>query len=247
MNRILTPVVALLILGAGCPTPTTIAPRNFTECAAQDNPILESYPRQCKTPDGKTFVEPVTPPPAPPPTTNDCRDAGCSSGYTCIQKCGPPVARDTDPEPGYYCETKEIAAKPRNCPICLALNTLIATPNGDVRVQDLHAGDVVWSIDRDGARVVSTIVKTSKTLVPTTHRVIHLKLEDGRDVHVSPGHPTTDGRTVGDLKAGDLFDGSTVALAEVVPYGDDATYDLLPADETGAYWANGILLGSTLR
>lgn len=32
---------------------------NFEECAAQGYPVLESYPRQCKTPDGKTFVEDI--------------------------------------------------------------------------------------------------------------------------------------------------------------------------------------------
>ena len=32
---------------------------NFEECLAQGYPILESYPRQCKTPDGKTFVEDI--------------------------------------------------------------------------------------------------------------------------------------------------------------------------------------------
>jgi len=32
---------------------------NFDECVAKGYPILESYPRQCKTPDGKTFVEDI--------------------------------------------------------------------------------------------------------------------------------------------------------------------------------------------
>jgi len=29
----------------------------FEECVARNYPVMESYPRQCKTPDGKTFVE----------------------------------------------------------------------------------------------------------------------------------------------------------------------------------------------
>jgi hypothetical protein len=33
--------------------------KNFKECVAKGYPILESYPRQCKTPDGKTFVEEI--------------------------------------------------------------------------------------------------------------------------------------------------------------------------------------------
>jgi len=32
---------------------------NFDECVAQGYPILETYPRQCKTPDGKTFTEDI--------------------------------------------------------------------------------------------------------------------------------------------------------------------------------------------
>lgn len=32
---------------------------NFEECVAKEYPILESYPRQCKTPDGRTFVEDI--------------------------------------------------------------------------------------------------------------------------------------------------------------------------------------------
>ena len=32
---------------------------NFEECAAAGNPVMESYPRQCRTPDGKHFVEEI--------------------------------------------------------------------------------------------------------------------------------------------------------------------------------------------
>jgi hypothetical protein len=46
---------------------------------------------------------------------------------------------------------------------------------------------------------------------------------------------------------GDPVDGSGVILIENVPYSGSATYDLLPAGETGLYWADGVLLGSTLE
>jgi eight-cysteine-cluster-containing protein len=36
--------------------------KNFEECEAAGYPILESYPRQCKTPEGKTFVEDIDEP-----------------------------------------------------------------------------------------------------------------------------------------------------------------------------------------
>lgn len=38
---------------------TSVIISNFDECAVRGYPILESYPRQCKTPDGRTFVEDI--------------------------------------------------------------------------------------------------------------------------------------------------------------------------------------------
>ena len=32
---------------------------NFEECAAMGYPVMESYPRQCRTPNGRLFVEDV--------------------------------------------------------------------------------------------------------------------------------------------------------------------------------------------
>lgn len=54
-----------------------------------------------------------------PPLSLDCKGPSdyCPSGYTCIQKCGPPVVRVGDPPPGYYCALNEIVGKPRMCPI----------------------------------------------------------------------------------------------------------------------------------
>lgn len=36
-----------------------VSVNNFEECIAKGYPVLESYPRQCRTPDGKTFVEDI--------------------------------------------------------------------------------------------------------------------------------------------------------------------------------------------
>jgi hypothetical protein len=140
-----------------------------------------------------------------------------------------------------------VQAGPPQCPICLAVDTRIATPDGERAVQDLRIGDVVWTLDATGGRTAAPLIEIGSTPVPAAHQVVRLALDDGRVVFVSPGHPTTDGRNVGDLAAGDSFDGARVANAVRVAYGGGATYDILPAGATGAYWANGVLLGSTLR
>ena len=136
---------------------------------------------------------------------------------------------------------------PPPCPICLARGTRIATPFGDVAVEMLQVGDSVWTTDGRGLRVAVPLRRVGTTPVPPTHEVVRLALDDGRVVFVSPGHPTADGRLVGDLVAGDVLDGGRVVSAERVRYDGGATFDVLPAGATGAYWANGVLLGSTLR
>jgi hypothetical protein len=132
------------------------------------------------------------------------------------------------------------------CPICLAAATLIATPGGDVRVTDIKAGMLVWTAAVDGTRLAAPVVEVGNMVVPSGHVMVHLRLADGRELLVSPGHRTADGRPLGSLAVGDGLDGSRITLWELVPYGGSRTYDLLPAGPTGTYWANGILLSSTL-
>lgn len=133
------------------------------------------------------------------------------------------------------------------CPICLALGTRIATPHGEVAVEDLRVGDMVWTTGERGERVAAPLITVGSMVVPATHEVVRVALGDGRIVFVSPGHPTADGRRIGDLDAGDTLDGEHITSVERVRYTGGATYDILPAGATGAYWANGIPLGSTLR
>jgi len=132
------------------------------------------------------------------------------------------------------------------CPICLAAATLIATPNGDVAVTNLRPGMLVWTADSDGRRLAARVVEIGSMEVPAGHLMVHLRLADGRELLASPGHRTADGRPLGSLAAGDRVDGSSVTLWELVSYAGARTYDLLPAGPTGEYWANGILLSSTL-
>jgi hypothetical protein len=132
------------------------------------------------------------------------------------------------------------------CPICLAAATMIATPNGDVRVTDVKPGMLVWTATSDGSRIAAPVIEIGSMEVPSGHLMVHVRLADGRELLASPGHRTSDGRPLGSLTAGDEVDGSIVTAWELVPYAGERTYDLVPAGATGRYWANGILLSSTL-
>lgn len=82
-------VVALVLLKVSpriMPVPPSTA-TTFEECAAEGNPIMESYPRQCRTPDGQLFVEEIPNGPTSDDgtgiTANGCAVAGCS-GQLCV-------------------------------------------------------------------------------------------------------------------------------------------------------------------
>jgi hypothetical protein len=129
---------------------------------------------------------------------------------------------------------------------CLPSWTLISTPIGDLPVTELRPGMPVYTLDVNGNKVVKPVDLVSKVLVSRDHRMCHLILNDGRQLFVSPGHPTADNGRVGDLEPGDVLDGAGVVSIEKVRYEAGHTYDLLPSGGTGCYWADGVLLGSTL-
>jgi len=132
------------------------------------------------------------------------------------------------------------------CPICLAEGTRIDTPRGPVSVENLRIGSLVWTMNASGERVPALILETGRVEVTAGHPIVHLILSDGRELWASPRHPTSDGRVLGGLRVGDQLDGAQVTLLERFTYQASATYDVLPAGDTGFYWANGVLLGSTL-
>jgi hypothetical protein len=132
------------------------------------------------------------------------------------------------------------------CPVCLAGNTRIDTPAGSVAVKDLQKGMAVWTADSSGTRIPATVLKNVSIPVPPDFRIVHLVLDDGRELFASPNHPTADGRKLGDLSPDDVLDGAKIVIAERVFYEGKATYDILPSGDTGFYWANSILIKSTL-
>ncbi len=134
-----------------------------------------------------------------------------------------------------------------SCPICLSAGSLIATPDGPVPVENITRGMLVWTTDSSGRQVPAYVIATAVTPVPAGFRLVRITLDDGRALTASPGHLAVDGKPLGAFRVGDSLDGAVIITLESITYDGDATYDLLPAGETGVYFANGIMLKSTLK
>lgn len=82
---------------------TTEEITNFEECANAGYLILESYPRQCKAPDGKTFVEEFC--------ADLCGDGICQEVVCMAIGCPCPETLETCPE-----DCKHLLNKSKFCP-----------------------------------------------------------------------------------------------------------------------------------
>lgn len=132
------------------------------------------------------------------------------------------------------------------CPICLPASAWIDTPGGPIRVGALRQGDLIWSLAGDGRRIAAPVLLMALNPAPHGHTMIRLGLSDGRSILASAGHPTADGRRLSDLRPGHSLDGARVVVIETIGYPGEFTFDLLPEGDTGAYWADGVLLRSSL-
>lgn len=132
------------------------------------------------------------------------------------------------------------------CPKCLAEGALIDTPKGEVAVQDLRQGMAIWTLDSDGSRIPGVVQSVVRVPVPPNHEVVRMELDNGRVLLASPEHPLPDGRSIGRLQTGDAVYGIRIMSAARVRYGAEFTYDVLPSGPTGYYWAEGVLLASTI-
>jgi len=128
--------------------------------------------------------------------------------------------------------------------VCASPDTPIATPGGERPIADLAVGDLVYSVEHD-AVVAVPVARVNRTPVHD-HHVVRVRLVTGTVLEISPRHPTADGRTFGDLHAGDRLDGIPIASVEQIPYAHPFTYDILPASATHTYYAGGALIGTTL-
>ena len=169
-----------------------------------------------------------------------CGSACCQTGQLCCDIPGP-VSQ------GVKCVAPTDAG---TCPVgckqckCNSPDTPIATPFGNRPIASLHEGDLVYSLDH--GRVVAVPITRTHSIEAPNHVVVRVTLESGMVLEISAPHPTVDGRTFGELRAGDALDGVRIVEARQVAFRFARTYDILPASDSAAYFAGGVLIGSTL-
>jgi len=133
------------------------------------------------------------------------------------------------------------------CPICLAGGSVISTPNGLIPVSKIALGMHIWSATTDGQPVEAVVLETTSRLAAPGSQLLHVTLADGRQITASAPHEIADGRPLGSLRVGDEIQGVAITELNVVDDSLGFTYDLLPSGATGEYWADGILMRSTLH
>jgi hypothetical protein len=113
-----------------------------------------------------------------------------------------------------------------------------------VPIHSLAVGDLVYSIH--GGQIVPVSILETNRVGVHAHRVVRVNLATGAVLEISPGHPTADGRLFADVQVGDRLGGVEIVALEIIPYAYDHTYDILPASDSGVYFAGGAPIGSTL-
>jgi hypothetical protein len=169
-----------------------------------------------------------------------CGDQCCASGRLCCVVPGP------GPSLGPTCTDPMGGTCLPGCPACRCASpdTPIATPEGAKPIASLRIGDSVYSVVH--GRVAPVPIRRVIRVPAQNHVVVRLVMASGVVLEMSALHPTADGRTIGALQGGDHLDGVQVLTTSLVPYEHAFTYDILPDSDTGAYFAGGMLIGSTL-
>jgi hypothetical protein len=127
---------------------------------------------------------------------------------------------------------------------CTSPDTLIATPDGNREIRDLRVGDLVYSVHEQSIRLVP--IKRINRVPAVNHHVLRVEFESGARFEMSALHPTADGKPLSALGVGDELMGQRILRITRIPYQHSHTYDILPDSDTGTYFADGVLMGSTL-
>jgi hypothetical protein len=263
MKRILISAIAIAVLAAGCgsggsTTPAAHKAKTSTTKTTKSTKTTSTHKRKkvikrkkvvrksttsssggaavTTTTAATTAVTTTTtstPPPPPPPTTTHHT---ATHTHTVV----PTTTHQTTTHHSVHHSSTTSQG------YCLSATDRIATPSGSVLVTQVTPGMSVWSTNSTGQRIAVKVLRVHHTAVPASHMMVDLHLADGRTVLASLGHPLPGGEPISSLAVGQAFEGTRVVSDARVVYGRPYTYDLLPAGPTHTYYADGVLLGSTL-
>lgn len=130
---------------------------------------------------------------------------------------------------------------------CLPAETMISTPRGDQAISSLTLGEEIYTKTIAGNIEIQPIIQLNRVPASTDHKLLHIRLADGREIDLTPEHPAENGVSLDTWEIGDELAGSTVISKEYRDFSGTETWDLLPAGETGVYQANKVWMGSTLK
>lgn len=183
----------------------------------------------------------------PPCNGQMCGPAGLCCGAACCQPgelcCNIPGPVESGPKCTAPTEAGTCPLGCQSC-VCASPDTPVATPDGERPIADLQPGDLVYSVH--GGQIAAVPIAEAVHVPAPDHVVVHVTLANGRTLDMSPSHPTADGRTFGELRAGDSLQGEPITSVRAEPFRFAETVDILPASDSGAYFAAGALVGSTL-
>jgi hypothetical protein len=161
---------------------------------------------------------------------NECLDVDNGS---CIEATGP-NGNGLCRNPGGFCDLCR----------CASPDTPVATPAGERPIAELRPGDLVYS--QTGSAIVAVPILLTHREPVEQHEVVEVTLDTGRVLRVSAAHPTADGRSFAELAVGSALGDTGIRNVRRIPYVHRFTYEILPASETGTYFAAGVPIGSTL-
>ena len=121
--------------------------------------------------------------------------------------------------------------------------TLIRTPDGNKKISKIKFGDFVISYGGETVRVIDLVKIKAKDRL-----VVNIELDNKIILEALPDHPLGPSKyKFRDLRTGHEIDGHKIVSIKLVPYKHKYIYDILPQSRTGTYYANDVLIGSSLR
>lgn len=169
-----------------------------------------------------------------------CPCDGCADGEEmCLQDSECVLA--TGPQGNALCRNDD-----GTCGVCRCASpdTPIATASGNRAIRDLRVGDLVYSVHRDSIQLVP--IKRIHRVAAVNHHVLRVEFASGAKFEMSAMHPTANGKPLSAFGVGDELMGERIVRVTRIPFQHSHTYDILPDSDTGTYFADGVLVGSTL-